>query len=1005
MLAFFHCVAEAVAEHGFRGLAEMVPGGGYAADVASSVWKKYRERRKDAEIREDIQQLARMSFEQARRAAEAVARGAASGPDSPIELELCLSQIPGAVQQSLKRTEDPTGTTVPGAFSLTSADDVMKLLPSRPPRFRPGSALPGRPGWVLEKPLGVGGFGEVWLARHPQMASLVGAVKFCHGQQARDLKHESTLIDRVMSAGAHPNIVPLKDVHLEGDTPWLMYEYVPGGDLADWLRGLQRSAPEQRVRQATAALRQLAGAVGHFHRMTPPVVHRDLKPANVHTDNVNRRLRITDFGIGSVVAQAALVADARGLTSRAGRLASYLQGSHTPLYASPQQRAGAAPDPRDDVHALGVIGYQLITGHLDQGGGSDFADDLREHAVPPELIALLGRCVAQRPDRRPRDGGELGVLLADVTAAATQPASAVPPVPAPREQAPESTIAAAPTIAAAIATPPESPPVAATPAVTSGRPVAAPPVSSSPTAVPAPGAAAATSTAGAASIADRGHASSGAATPAVLTIEEAIRQFERDGGVRGATAVAGNKTYGYAADLRFNPCRCGWDDPDYNYHEFVARNARGTCYYVVHGLRTGKITVGTQGYHWANAHVPECVVGAVPREKAPARTTPARRSLVRTGRLLEERDVIPFGTWWVELPEDSGSAAPGDSGEPLSGDDQEIGDQDDCEGQLGDGDANDWQLVCETPARVEIREGEIYFMRLAPSDENDLAGLGALADVQQLVTVGVRNGNALTAASYSSLAAFRHLRVLDLRGCRCDDAALKYLAGLVALRGLDLSGTDIDGSGLAHLGGLLNLEALDLSGTPLTRADFSGLVRHPKLETLLLDRSGVTDAAIRGLIGIPNLKQLGLSETQIEGSCLPSLSGMPNLTELDLRDTPLTDADFSGLPGLTKLESLWLGGSGVKDADLHALGDMVCLAEFGLDGTALTDTGLEHCARVKTLRLLYVNETRVTDSGLAHLAPCATLNELSLDGTDIGDDGLAHVARLTGLISLSLVGC
>src|SRR5262249_2805958 len=221
---------------------------------------------------------------------------------------------------------------------------------------------------------------------------------------------------------------------------------VPGGDLADWARLLRRGPgawllrgvrAERGVKAVAAALRQLAGAVGSFHRLSPPIVHRDLKPSNVLLDRANRRLRVTDFGIGSVTARATLEAEAAGTGTRGGRLLSYLRGSHTPLYASPQQRAGADPDPRDDVHALGVIGYQLLTGHLDQGAGPDFADDLRKHGAPGGLIALPGRCVAQKPDRRPKDANDLAaelVRLQDSAELAPPPpaiSGPLPPAPLP----------------------------------------------------------------------------------------------------------------------------------------------------------------------------------------------------------------------------------------------------------------------------------------------------------------------------------------------------------------------------------------------------------------------------------------------------------------------------------------------------------------------------------------------------------------------------------------------
>jgi len=198
-----------------------------------------------------------------------------------------------------------------------------------------------------------------------------------------------------------------------------MYEYVPGGDLGDVIRTLQPRSPEDRCQQAIDDLRQLASAVAHFHKLTPPVVHRDLKPNNILLDSANKRLRITDFGIGAVAARAALGEEARGGGTSVGRLMSYMCGSHTPLYASPQQRTGSDPDPRDDVHALGVIAFQLLTGDLVAAPGRAMDDDLRDIGAPEGLVALIGRSVAQKADRRPRDAREwetaLAALVQDVT--------------------------------------------------------------------------------------------------------------------------------------------------------------------------------------------------------------------------------------------------------------------------------------------------------------------------------------------------------------------------------------------------------------------------------------------------------------------------------------------------------------------------------------------------------------------------------------------------------------
>src|SRR5206468_2930171 len=115
-------------------------------------------------LRDELQEAANASSGEARQAAEQVAQEVAA--DAPAEdriaLEMYLTRIPGAVRQSLRRAEDPSGKSVPASLSLGSPADLLKRLPAHPTRFTPGTPLPGKPGWELGDLLGTGGFGEVW---------------------------------------------------------------------------------------------------------------------------------------------------------------------------------------------------------------------------------------------------------------------------------------------------------------------------------------------------------------------------------------------------------------------------------------------------------------------------------------------------------------------------------------------------------------------------------------------------------------------------------------------------------------------------------------------------------------------------------------------------------------------------------------------------------------------------------------------------------------------------
>src|SRR5262245_13396948 len=330
-------------------------------DVAQNTWSGWSKDRTEQERQAELVSLAQASDDQVRRWVQQTVQEVAG--DRPEEVKQSLSayllQVPGAIRANMRRPTDPTGRTVPTSVTLRKANDLLPLLPSRRPRFRPGEhPLPGVDLELVEL-LGIGGFGEVWKARNPNRPRAEPvALKFCLDPQAAEvLRNEVDVLDRVMSQGKHPGIVGLRQTYLRNDPPCLEFEFVEGGDLsgliAEWHR---TTADPPSPFQTERVILHLAEAVGFAHAQNPPIVHRDLKPANVlvsREETGNVIFRISDFGLGGLATTQMTGQGTRGSSIRLSALADAVRGACTPLYASPEQQKGDSPDPRDDVFALG----------------------------------------------------------------------------------------------------------------------------------------------------------------------------------------------------------------------------------------------------------------------------------------------------------------------------------------------------------------------------------------------------------------------------------------------------------------------------------------------------------------------------------------------------------------------------------------------------------------------------------------------------------------------------
>jgi serine/threonine protein kinase len=244
-------------------------------------------------------------------------------------------------------------------------------------------------------PLGEGGMGTVYLARHTFMGRRV-AIKFLRSELLRDHSIVARFLDesRATNAIQHPNIIDIIDVGLlsDGSTPYLMMEYLDGESLSG---RLARARPLP-IHEAVEIACQTASALAAAHARQ--IIHRDLKPDNLHllrdeTRTTNLRVKVLDFGI------AKLRTDARGgaVRTQTGAILG------TPLYMSPEQCLGisAGIDHRTDIYALGTILYEMLCGQPPfpgEGLGDILLKQMSEPPAPlrtrvPEIPELLDRAV------------------------------------------------------------------------------------------------------------------------------------------------------------------------------------------------------------------------------------------------------------------------------------------------------------------------------------------------------------------------------------------------------------------------------------------------------------------------------------------------------------------------------------------------------------------------------------------------------------------------------------
>jgi predicted Ser/Thr protein kinase len=261
--------------------------------------------------------------------------------------------------------------------------------------------------YVIERELGRGGMGIVYLARDVELERPV-AIKVLPPEYAVRPELRERFLREARTAGklSHPNIVPVHRADDIGGFVFFVMAYVDGETLGQRVRGRGPLSPAEAAR----ALREVAWALAYAHARG--VVHRDVKPDNILLERETGRALVTDFGIA--------------LRSGTGDLTEEGTVMGTAQFMSPEQAAGEPLDGRSDLYSLGVVGFFALTGNLPFDGPtvqSILSKHLTQPHEPlhgrPDIPVALGkavdRCLGKTPDDRWLTGEALADAIGDAT--------------------------------------------------------------------------------------------------------------------------------------------------------------------------------------------------------------------------------------------------------------------------------------------------------------------------------------------------------------------------------------------------------------------------------------------------------------------------------------------------------------------------------------------------------------------------------------------------------------
>ncbi|MBI4469252.1 MAG: SUMF1/EgtB/PvdO family nonheme iron enzyme [Acidobacteria bacterium] len=262
-------------------------------------------------------------------------------------------------------------------------EDGTKLVPVPTGKDLSGRHLDNK--YKIEKLLGEGGFGAVYLATHSTIGHSV-AVKVLNPTLATDRASVERFKREAQSAALihHASAVTVHDFgETEDGLVYLVMEYLPGQTLAQLIEAEGPVSPEYALK----IMRQVCGAIEGAHRKG--VIHRDIKPQNIVFDMTHEPdvvVKVVDFGI-------AKVEEGRTPLTRSGMAIG------TPSYMSPEQIMGHELDPRSDVYSLGILVYEMLSGQLPYEGTTPMSVAVKHLNEAPRSLRQLAPGISPDVER------------------------------------------------------------------------------------------------------------------------------------------------------------------------------------------------------------------------------------------------------------------------------------------------------------------------------------------------------------------------------------------------------------------------------------------------------------------------------------------------------------------------------------------------------------------------------------------------------------------------------